>query len=82
MKKLSPIKVILKQKKMTQRDFAVACDLSFPCISDVAAGAYKTLPVKVTQGLKALGYNPEEVQREYNLYRLEERKNIMKGVTV
>ena len=65
----NPFQEILNEKKLRQRDLAIVCDLSFSTVSNVVKGEYKILPEKVLTGVRKLGYEPKQIQKQYNEYR-------------
>lgn len=73
----NPIKKIKEKEDITLQQFAIISDVSSSTIYKLVEGSTIKISSKVLQACKELGYDPEEIKREYREFRKDKKQKIL-----
>ena len=75
---MNPIKKIREKEGITREELAMAADVSYTTVVNIERGRAKKVNEDILDVLEELGCNRNEIEDEYNTFREECRKEILK----
>ena len=76
----NPIDRVLKEKGITRDEIAVIAGIDSMNIYQLLNGGRAHLPKSVLSALKKIGYDPEEIQKEYEAWRKEKAQKLLEKI--
>lgn len=73
----NPIEEIRQKNNWSIQEFARAANVSFTAIYNCLNGTIQNINANILKVLKKLGYDPEEVKREYQEFRQEKQQELL-----
>lgn len=76
----NPIDRVLKEKGITRDEIAVIAGIDSMNIYQLLNGGRAHLPKSVLSALKKIGYDPDEIQKEYEAWRKEKAQKLLEKI--
>lgn len=77
MEKENPIKRIRKEREISQQELAILADVAINTVRNSEKGLNLKLNDKILEALDQLGYEKEQVRKEYETWRKELKQDII-----
>lgn len=78
--KENPLKKVLREKGMNRDELAVIAGIDSMNIYQLLNGVRAHLPKSVLSALEKIGYDPEEIQKEYEAWRKEKAQKLLEKI--
>ena len=76
----NPIKEIKKKNNWSIQQFASAADISFTTAYKCLNGITQKINGNILEAIKVLGYDPEEIKKEYQKFRQAKQQELLQEV--
>lgn len=77
---INPIERVRKESNLTKKELCAILNCSLAYVGQLESGAVSKPSIKLLEKLKPIGYDPQQLQKEYIQWKDKQREEIIRRV--
>lgn len=77
----NPVQRVMDELGVSAKELAILCGLNYSLVQAHIQGMPRHLSTKLAHALMKLGYDPQALREEYEIWRAEEKEKIQQSIT-